>query len=172
MDFNRNQTSHIVLSTNVRWIQCISFQGCGMRLWGCMLWRILEWATASHSMWEWGSASIAFPKLCDDNVFNMFSCSGTNFEEKKPITTTHSSLQKSLLWDSNPRPPAYWAGALPTKLKRLDTTLIEDHSIIWKMISVILNVGCMTPWMMLFQKMTRPGLEPGISGSGGRHLIH
>ena len=25
----------------------------------------------------------------------------------------------SLLWDSNPRPPAYWAGALPTKLKRL-----------------------------------------------------
>ena len=24
----------------------------------------------------------------------------------------------SLLWDSNPRPPAYWAGALPTKLKR------------------------------------------------------
>ena len=26
--------------------------------------------------------------------------------------------QMSLLWDSNPRPPAYWAGALPTKLKR------------------------------------------------------
>ena len=24
----------------------------------------------------------------------------------------------SLLWDLNPRPPAYWAGALPTKLKR------------------------------------------------------
>ena len=27
--------------------------------------------------------------------------------------------KESLLWDSNPRPPAYWAGALPTKLKRL-----------------------------------------------------
>jgi hypothetical protein len=29
------------------------------------------------------------------------------------------ALSISLLWDSNPRPPAYWAGALPTKLKRL-----------------------------------------------------
>ena len=29
-----------------------------------------------------------------------------------------SLCQWSLLWDSNPRPPAYWAGALPTKLKR------------------------------------------------------
>ena len=29
-------------------------------------------------------------------------------------------IQKySLLWDSNPQPPAYWAGALPAKLKRL-----------------------------------------------------
>ena len=28
------------------------------------------------------------------------------------------STSMSLLWDSSPRPPAYWAGALPTKLKR------------------------------------------------------
>ena len=28
------------------------------------------------------------------------------------------STSMSLLWHSSPRPPSYWAGALPTKLKR------------------------------------------------------
>ena len=33
--------------------------------------------------------------------------------------------KKSLRWDSNPRPPAYYAGALPTKLERL---VALDHA--------------------------------------------